>query len=530
MMEATFSTSATPAVQRPVRDFFADAPIARPSPTEHPPSPGHGPVKRPVRYDVSASYSPPCAADGELRRSPGIAIATLSTPLLMPIRSESTDSFLLCAQNAGTRPLRTAMRIGRDQDNDWVIADSHASRHHVSLHPQGDWVRVRDLGSRNGTFINGVRIVDGQLRLGGRLIVGQTEFRLALPHEDRSTDELIGTSEAMQQVRQQVRRFAGSGLTVLILGESGTGKELVARALHRHSGRPGPLVTVNCGALPRELIESELFGHERGAFTGAQKRHLGCFGEAHGGTLFLDEVGELPLELQPRLLRALENRRIRPVGATREVDVDVRIVAATHRNLERAVQEGRFRADLYYRLCGLEIDIPPLRERRQDIPLLLRHFLQHAEQEGLPVPQPMRDEDLAKIVNDPWPGNVRELRAALLRAVHLGGPQLSAAAILPASRRTPRPGAGPSLSAQRPAPVQSTDDTPPAVTSSLCFAEIERQTLLRALTQAGGSGRRAAELLGLPKSTVHDKLRRLGIPTGRAIKESAGRTASAERT
>lgn len=488
-------------------------------------SPGDEPMssaRREVRYDVSSAYSPPCAQDSDraraLHRRAG---SPLTTPLLLLPPAQPSQSFVLTSQSAGTRLVHASLRIGRDPDNDWVLADTHASRQHVNLQPRSDGVHIRDLGSRNGTFINGVRIVEGVLRPGARLTVGQTDFQLGLPSDPSEPDELIGHSHAMQHVRQQVLRFAGSGLPVLILGESGTGKELVARALHRHSARPGPLIAVNCGALPRELIESELFGHERGAFTGAQKRHLGCFGDAQGGTLFLDEIGELPLELQPRLLRVLENRTIRPVGATREHEVDVRIVAATHRNLEQAVHEGRFRADLYYRLCGLEIEVPPLRARSQDIPLLLRHFAKQAERQGHPSVTLPHDIDLGLLQRDPWPGNVRELRAALLRAVHLQGPQLSALDLLPTSRRPTRPGGAPPAEAQptdSPHPIAAVPFVPPA---SLVFADVERQALLHALSQAGGNGRVAAELLHMPKSTLYDKLRRLGIHTNRRRDEAA---------
>jgi transcriptional regulator with GAF, ATPase, and Fis domain len=289
----------------------------------------------------------------------------------------------------------------------------------------------------------------------------------------------------------------------------------VARALHAQSGRRGPLVVVNCGALPRELIESELFGHERGAFTGAEKRHLGCFGEADGGTLFLDEIGELPPELQPRLLRALENRCIRPVGATREIPVNVRIVAATHRDLEQAVRAGRFRTDLFYRLCGFEIVIPALRERVTDIPLLVQHFLQQAATQGQLPARSLRPGDADALTRYPWPGNVRELRAAVLRAAHLGGPCLSAAEILPSSRRAVAAGETLAPSAALPPNLDSA-----ATVAS--FAEIERQAYMQALSRAGGSCRGAAEILQVPKSTLHDKLRRLGIATGRGGGHASG--------
>ncbi len=314
---------------------------------------------------------------------------------------------------------------------------------------------------------------------------------------------LIGDSNAMQQLRQQIQRFGPTELAVVIFGESGTGKELVARALHEASGRSGELVAVNCGALPRELVESELFGHERGAFTGADRRHLGCFGAANRGTLFLDEIAELPLSLQPRLLRALESRAIRPVGATREQPVDIRFVAASHRDLEAEVIAGRFRADLYYRLCALEIAIPPLRERPTDIPLLVQHFLQLYGNAAAPCH--IAAAELERLARHPWPGNVRQLRHAVLRALHLGGLELRAEDLLGASRL------GSGMQAAKP----SNAATGPLLGRS--FAEIERQIYSDALTQTGGNCRAAAELLRVPKSTLHDKVRRLGLTQRRRM-------------
>ncbi len=475
-------------------------------------APARVPLPRaPVAYDRIPRPDPPCAADARPGPGSGGRDSGPKTPLLDASPGYPGQTFLLCAAHGGERPLCSPITIGRGEDNDWVLADSHVSRRHVSLLPQGDGVRIRDHGSKNGTFVNGVRVAEGLLPVGARLTVGRTEFLLRLASRGTEQRELIGDSPAMARLREQVQTFAPTELPILILGESGTGKELVARALHAQSGRRGSLVVVNCGALPRELIESELFGHERGAFTGAEKKHLGCFGEADGGTLFLDEIGELPLELQPRLLRALESRSIRPVGATRELAVDVRILAATHRDLEGAVRTGRFRADLYYRLCGFELAIPALRERPGDIPLLVQHFLQQAESRGQLPGRWLGAGAAEALMGYPWPGNVRELRAAVLRAAHLAGPTLSADDILPASRRSSSPGRSP-----EPEPTASLASQL-APTGSVSFAEIERQAYLQALAQAGGSCRRAAEILQLPKSTLHDKLRRLGIATGRAI-------------
>jgi len=318
-------------------------------------------------------------------------------------------------------------------------------------------------------------------------------------HADPSP--LVGDSAAMQRVRRQIQRFGPTDLPVVILGESGTGKELVARGLHEASGRRGELIAINCGALPRELIESELFGHERGAFTGAQRRHAGCFEEADGGTLFLDEIGELPLELQPRLLRALENRAIRAVGASRERPVDVRIIAATHRDLEQAALAGHFRHDLYYRLCALEIAVPPLRERPEDIPLLIRHFLGELGSEH--PSYSISDREMAVLLRHPWPGNVRQLRHAVRRAVQLAGPELCAEDLL----GPPRPG-----------PMAAPLGMTAVPLAGRSYAELERQIYLQALAETGGNCRAAADLLKIPKSTLHDKLRRLGIAPVRTAK------------
>ena len=224
------------------------------------------------------------------------------------------------------------------------------------------------------------------------------------------TPEIIGAAPAMQEVFRAIARLARSHITVLINGESGTGKELVAKALHRHSPRAAqPFIALNMAAIPRDLLESELFGHERGAFTGAQSRRAGRFEQADGGTLFLDEIGDMPAELQTRLLRVLANGEFFPVGAHTPVKVDVRIIAATHQNLETLVSEGRFRDDLFHRLNVIRIHLPPLRDRRQDIPLLLRHFLLEASRELKVETKALKPEVEALLGTLAWPGNVRQL-------------------------------------------------------------------------------------------------------------------------
>jgi DNA-binding NtrC family response regulator len=287
---------------------------------------------------------------------------------------------------------------------------------------------------------------------------------------------------------------------VLITGESGTGKELVARALHRLSGRDA-FVTVNCGALPETLLESELFGHEKGAFTGADRRKDGLFHVADRGTLFLDEIAELPLTLQPKLLRALEQSEVRRVGATQPQTVDVRLIAATNRNLELEVEQGRFRDDLYWRLNVLHVAVPPLRERPDDIPRLAMHFLVRAESEGkiarqgqpaeAGVVRSLSPEAMRLLSAYPWPGNVRELRNAIQRAATLAtGP-----VILPEDL-PPR-----ILEAGRAASLVAA-----AARRQLTLDEVERMYILQVLDQAGGNKSRAAELLGLDRKTLYRKL------------------------
>jgi transcriptional regulator of acetoin/glycerol metabolism len=279
--------------------------------------------------------------------------------------------------------------VGSSPDNDIVLADATVSRYHLELKQQPDGIRVTDLGSRNGTTTAGVRLVQVIVQPGTRLTLGSSVVELAEgaaldptdPEAGAPVPGLIGHSAAMTDVARQVRRLAATDASVLIEGETGVGKEVVARAIHQLSPRrDDPLVVVDCGSLPATLIASELFGHERGAFTGADQRRIGAFESANGGTIFLDEIGELPLQLQPALLGALERRRFRRLGATKEIEVDVRLLSATNRDLRAEANEGSFRADLYFRLAVARVRIPPLRERPEDIEPLVQHFVQ--EQHG----------------------------------------------------------------------------------------------------------------------------------------------------
>lgn len=309
-------------------------------------------------------------------------------------------------------------------------------------------------------------------------------------------DGLVGTSPAIRRLCDLIRTIAPMPSTVLIEGESGTGKEVVSRALHQHSLRCAqPFIAINCGAISPELIESELFGHVKGAFTGAWQAHDGLFMAAHGGTLFLDEIGELPLAAQAKLLRVLEERRLRRVGAEQEVAVDVRVIAATNRDLQQEVQAGRFRADLYYRLHVVTLTIPPLRQRPEDIPALVEHFSTMLCRElNLPVRLPAV-EDMERLSRYPFPGNVRELRNLIMRWLIFGTPALE----LPHAAGGEMADAGTLL--------------PPLAGAApgLTLDEVEKQHILQTLAATGGNKTRAARYLGISRRTLERKCARWGV-------------------
>jgi two-component system response regulator GlrR len=317
--------------------------------------------------------------------------------------------------------------IGTHESADFVLHDETVSRFHCEIDRSAGTAVVRDLGSRNGTVVDGVSILAGHLRGGSTLSFGRTELRFEL-HNDPvmvplSESDRFGTmrggSVAMRRAFALLERAAASDATVLLEGETGTGKEIAAESIHAESARrDGPFIVVDCGAIPPDLLESEFFGHEKGAFTGAQAARAGAFEAADGGTIFLDEIGELALELQPKLLRALERKQIKRVGATRYAPVDVRIVAATNRSLRTEVNERRFRSDLYYRLAVLEVRLPPLRERTEDLPLLIDHLLASlAAPESAAAAKLRSPAVLAHLVRQRWVGNVRELRNYLERCL-----------------------------------------------------------------------------------------------------------------
>ena len=329
-------------------------------------------------------------------------------------------------------------------------------------------------------------------------LVNENAFLREKVNTDEDLDGIIGASAGMQDVLRMISRLKDTRTPVLISGESGTGKELVARAIHfRGCLAQSNFVAVDCGALVPTLMESELFGYEKGAFTGATKSKPGLFQAANGGTIFLDEIGELPLEMQAKLLRALQEKEVRPVGSNEKVDVDVRVIAATNRDLEAAYRTGTFRKDLYFRLNVVTVHIPPLRERRSDIPMLVHHFLnRYAQGANLPITAAA----MKSLLQYDWPGNVRELENCIARAITLGDRQVIDVQDLPPTIRT-----------EQPSSMEMTSQEASSL-STTALAEMERMTILRVFEQANGDKALAGKMLGISRATLYRKLKRYNIP------------------
>jgi len=341
---------------------------------------------------------------------------------------------------------------------------------------------------------------------------------------------LIGRSPAMQEIYRVIARLTQTDLTVMIMGESGTGKELVARALHDYGRRRhGPFVAVNMAAIPKELVESELFGHERGAFTGATNRGIGRFEQAESGTLFLDEIGDMPLEAQTRLLRVLQQGEYTTVGGRTPIKTDVRIIAATNRELRQLIHQGLFREDLYYRLNVVPLRLPPLRERGEDIPDLVRHFLRKAEEEGLPVKR-VEPDALDLLRRNRWPGNVRELENLIRRLAVLHAGDTISAATIASELREPAISGDPGGDSEHPTLSASVEKflaryfaeqggrLPPPGLYDRILQEVERPLISICLAATRGNQIRAAHLLGLNRNTLRKKIRDLGLEVIRGLK------------
>ncbi|MBX3155262.1 MAG: sigma 54-dependent Fis family transcriptional regulator [Deltaproteobacteria bacterium] len=337
-------------------------------------------------------------------------------------------------QNKEIEMIKPRVTGGRSIISDLVVQDKAVSGTHFEVSARDDGYRLRDLNSRNGIFVGDLRVREAYLRPGTVFRIGHTNIQfqstqdvveIELSKKDRF-DMMLGGSPAMREIFAHLEKVAPSELTCLITGETGTGKEMVARALHNASQRKSkPFVVLDCGSIPRELIESTLFGHEKGSFTGAVAQHVGCFEQANGGTIFLDEIGELDISLQPKLLRVLEQREIKRVGGDRTHKVDVRVLAATNRDLREEVNKGTFREDLYFRLSVVHVELPPMRERREDIPSLTNHFLREiASRRGMTMS--FSQDAMAALISHSWPGNVREMRNVVERAAALSdGPVIT---------------------------------------------------------------------------------------------------------
>jgi two-component system nitrogen regulation response regulator GlnG len=402
--------------------------------------------------------------------------------------------------------------VGKSPNCDLPVTDRQVSREHLSLEVGGDAITIRDLGSRNGSFFQGARFESIVVRTGASVVIGETELAVSTggAKEDVAPSglthfgELIGTSTPMRRAFALLERVAPTDSVVLLQGETGSGKELAAEAIHRASGRSkGPFVVCDVGAYTPSLIESELFGHVKGAFTGADRDREGAFRQADGGSIFLDEIGELELGLQPRLLRALERRQVKPVGASTYRSVNVRVIAATNRDLAAEVRAGRFRADLYHRLAVMRIELPPLRDRPEDVPVLVQHFLERAAASGLGPAPTVPPSTMAALAAHDWPGNVRELRNVLERATLIApGPS----ALTPHLLGLESSGEGHREKARL-------DD------AELTFKEAkdrligawEREYLAAIIERAGGNVSLAARRAGIARVYLHELMKKHGL-------------------
>jgi DNA-binding NtrC family response regulator len=397
-----------------------------------------------------------------------------------------------------TRP--SPLLIGQSSSCELRLADRHASRRHAAADVIGSRLHVVDLDSTNGTFVNDVAIMDAYLRGGETLRVGETSIQVLLESaalvvplpSARGFGRMLGASAEMRRLYPLCEKIAATHVPVSIEGETGTGKELLAESLHESGPRAsGPFIVFDCTAVPPALVESELFGHERGAFTGAVATRKGVFEQAHGGTLLIDEIGDLDLALQPKLLRALERSEVRRVGGDHLLKVDVRVLSATRRDLDREVQVGRFRDDLFHRLAVARLELPPLRRRRGDVRLLAETFAEQlgAGDKALPERVLMRWEDY------PWPGNVRELRNAVMRFLALGEFDIG-------QREDPVPAPGDEGIA---APNEGSLERvlamglPYSTARHRVLAEFERQYVERVLAEHGGNVLRAAAASGIAR-------------------------------
>jgi DNA-binding NtrC family response regulator len=432
----------------------------------------------------------------------GKSTAALKMPGAMPVHTvcvtitEGPDRAKRWEGETGT--------LGTAKDNDLALSDETVSGYHVRLQAVKNGIKVSDFGSTNGTFFGDARVEVATVPPGSTLRMGRTSLVLSAGepttvelHDEDRWGELRGKSRPIRRLMQNVRRVAQSNVAVLLMGESGTGKELLARGIHDASARAtGPFVTIDCGSLTPTLVASELFGHEQGAFTGAIRMKRGAFEHANGGTLFLDEVGELPPELQTTLLGALERKRFTRVGGREEIAVEVRVVAATNRDLRSEVNAGNFRLDLYYRLAVVTLEVPALRDRVEDIPLLVEHFLAEEGFSG-ELASVIPPDTMGQLTRYRWPGNVRELRNFVQGTLAMGEP-------LPLARELEGDADAPDFSQV----LSRLGELPYGEARSRLLADFELQYLKRLLDRCDGNVARAARAAEMARSHLNELLRR----------------------
>ncbi len=410
-------------------------------------------------------------------------------------------------------------RIGSSPDNDLSLNDNAVSRFHATIDVTDKGYTLRDVDSKNGTFVGDLRVSSVYLVDGSTFRVGENIIRFNTTGKAvevrfsgrKRFGNLIGASMAMREIFAMLERVAPTDATILIEGESGTGKELVAEAIHLNSTRKdGPFIVVDCSAIARDLIESELFGHVKGAFTGATGTRKGAFEAASGGTLFLDELGELPIDLQPKLLRALEKREVKPVGGNATVKTDVRIVAATNRNLLHEVKEGNFREDLFYRFAVIKVNLPPLRDRLDDMPLLVEHFLKQAAEMAGRDDIEISYRTMEKLKLHKWPGNVRELKNFVERAVLLTQGDQIETKFLNSGEFEPKQEAE-EMGASPMAQMAIQDDLPFKEAKNRLIEEFEHAYWKTLLERTGGNVSKAARIAGVHRKSVEYILKKLGL-------------------
>ncbi|WP_052556893.1 sigma 54-interacting transcriptional regulator [Enhygromyxa salina] len=430
-------------------------------------------------------------------------------------------------QGAQIQVSRPRITVGRSAVNDLVLTDTSVSGTHLQI-TLGDkrGILLRDLDSTNGTQVQGLRVREAYIEPGATISLGKTdilflsadEIEVPLSGHDHF-GALWGASPAMREVFAILEKVAPTDMSVMIGGQTGTGKELVARALHDESGRAErPFVVLDCGSLPRELAEAAILGHKKGSFTGAIGDRAGAFEDADGGTLFLDEVGELPLDLQPKLLRVLDRREVQRIGESQVRTVDVRVVAATHRDLRQMVGQGQFREDLYFRLTVMNVDLPPLRDRGDDILLLAAKFIEDFARVHGRAPQ-LNAEAKQVLLDEPWPGNVRQLKNAIERAAHLAHNSIIEPADLHLGRREGRPSKVKKFGTEGEASEAKSDGVLPEEIYAMPFKEakqvivddFERAYFARLLAKTDNNLSRASAEAGITRYYLRELLKRLGM-------------------